>query len=214
MSQNGSTGAGPPKEGAGPPPEEERHEVERPAGGVVYLATAAEAEMYERSRDALIEEYGFHRRNDLVNLGGLLMQEVAMYRAETDLQDETKAPAAQSRLLKAGEELARYEKALGIDKKTRDAGGVHTVDAWLANLKRMGREHGIHIADRQKWLERFVMELSWKVRLLKNGDAEDRAHEGLTEQSVIDWCEQQIEEFHANEKKWAHEVGKVFVGIA
>ena len=204
MSENGQPG----------PPPEQQFEVERPAGGVVYLGSAAEAKMYESSREALIEEYGFHRRNDLVNLGALLMQEVVLYRAETDLQDETKAPAAQSRMLKAGEEIARLEKALGIDKKTRDAGGVHTLDAWLANLKRAGREHGIHIAERTKWVEGFINELSWKVRLLKNGDAEDRAQEGLSEQTVIDWIEQQLAEFEDNEKKWAHEVGKVFVGIA
>lgn len=207
MSENG-------KNGAGPPPEPTIYEVERPAGGTITVRSAAEAELYTRSRDRYIEEYGFHRMNDMMLLGSILAQQIEMFRAEGALQDETKAPAAHSKLMKATDQVRELEKALGIDKKTRDAGGQHTLDAFIAQLKRGARAHGIHIAERTKWIEGFIMELSWRVRLLKNGDAEDRRLEGLTEQTVIDWCEQQIEEFHSKEKEWAHEVGKVFVGIA
>ena len=104
------------------------------------------------------------------------------------------------------------EKALGIDKKSREAGGQHTVGNYVEQLKAAAHAKGVHIATRVKKYEAFVMELRWKVRLLRNGDEEDKAYHGLTEESVIAWAEQQMAELEEHDKKFAHEKARVFVG--
>jgi hypothetical protein len=60
-------------------------------------------------------------------------------------------------MLKAGGEITRLEVALGIDKKTRDAGGKGELQDYLVIAKRAAHEYGVHIVERVK----FVEGLAW-----------------------------------------------------
>lgn len=186
--------------------------VDLPAGGRLELNDADEVELWEESAKRYIEDYGLVKANDLMLLGAILSQAIAMYRAQRELNDPKKASSGQNTIIKAAEEIRALEKALGIDKKSREAGGQHTVGSYVQNLKAAAHSKGVHIATRVKKYEAFVMELRWKVRLLRNGDDEDKTYHGLTEESVIAWAEQQMAELEEHDRKFAHEKARVFVG--
>lgn len=187
-------------------------DVELPAGGTITLDSADEVSLWNESMEKYVDDYGISKQNDLTLLGAILTQGVIMYRAQAELMDEKKVAGAQNRLISASNQIQQLEKALGIDKKTREAGGQHTVANYVATLKQSGRAKGIHIASRVKAYEAFMMELRWRLRVLDNADAEDRQHHGVSEATVLDFCRTNLAKLEEADKKWSHEVGKVFIG--
>lgn len=208
-------------------------EVDLPAGGKLHLQTPEEAELWERTRDRYKSDYSLTKTNDLVLLGAILTQNLAMFRAqqaingmEAELDGQgvptgryksvkvgvRDASAAQQMVLNAAKEIRELEKALGIDKKTRDAGGGDSIAGYLGSLKIAGRQLGIHITKRTKAYEEFCMEMRWRIRVLDHGDAEDKAHHGISEQSIIEFARQRLGELEEIDKKFAQAKGSVFAG--
>lgn len=194
------------------PPTKGEHEVDLPAGGRLKLKNAEEVQAWEQSAKRYIDDYGLSKANDLMLLGAILSQGIAMFRAQQDLADDKKAMVAQGIIIKAATEIRDLEKALGIDKKSREAGGQHTVTDYITRLKRAAHAKGVHLSERLKSYEKFNMELRWKIRLLRNGDDEDRRHHGITTESIIAWAEQELAKLEEKDKTWAHQEGKVFAG--
>jgi hypothetical protein len=190
----------------------EAFRVDLPAGGNTVLETADEVDLWNEHAKRYQEDYGLHRLNDLMHLGTLLTYAIHAHRAQQMLSDPKKGEQAQSRMTKASDGIERVEKLLGIDKKSREAGGKHTVDAYIETLKRAAHEKGVHIATRVREHERVLMELSWKIRLLRNGDDEDRRQHNVSEREIIDWLEQELLALEEKDKTWAAEKGVVFVG--
>lgn len=186
--------------------------VKLPAGGTLTLGDADEVALWNEVRDRYIDDYGLVKSNDLMLLGAILSQVVAMYRAQRNMNDPKKAAAAAGQIGKCSEQIRDLEKSLGIDKKTREAGGQHTVVDYVTKLKRAAHAKGIHIAERTKAYEAVLMEARWKIRLLRNGDAEDRRHHNLTDRSVIDWLEGELQKLEGEDQAWAKEKGAVFIG--
>lgn len=189
-------------------------DVDLPAGGRIELQDADEVAMWNQNAEKYIEDYALSKQNDLVLLGSILTQSLAMYRAQRDMvqAESDKMAQAQNRVAKATEEIRNIEKALGIDKKARESGGQHTLASYVATAKKAAHVKGVRISERVKAYEGFVMGLRWRLRLLRNGDAEDRAHHGISEEAVVVWCEEQVAALEEADKKWAHEEGAVFVG--
>lgn len=193
-------------------PPKGQYEVDLPAGGRLKLKNAEEVQAWEQSAKRYIEDYGLTKANDLMLLGAVLSQGIAMFRAQQDLADDKKAMVAQGIIIKASGEIRELEKALGIDKKSREAGGQHTVTDYITRLKRAAHAKGVHLSERLKRYEAFNMELRWKLRLLRNGDDEDRRHHGITPENILTWAEGELSKLEEADKRWAHEEGKVFAG--
>jgi hypothetical protein len=213
MSTNGS---GPPKSAGQQQqaPARGRFEVDLPAGGRFALNDADEVQMWEESAKAYITDYGLTKANDLMLLGAILSQGVAMYRAQKDLADPKKANSAVKTIGQASEQIRELEKALGIDKKSREAGGQHTIADYVARVKLAAHEKGVRIAERTLAYEKFVMELRWKLRVLETGDAEDKRYMlgQDPEGAVLAWATAEVKKLEEGDKKWADQKGKVFVG--
>lgn len=188
--------------------------VDLPGGGALALGGVEEVDLWEGSAKRYIEDYGLHKQNDLVLVGAILSQQLAMYRAQQDLNDTKKASSAQNTIIKAATEIRELEKALGIDKKTREQGGQHTVADFITRLKRAGHEKAVRISERVKEHEALANELRWRIRLYRNGDDEDRAYhrDTMTADTIVDFAERGLATIEANDQKWAREKGKVFVG--
>jgi hypothetical protein len=167
--------------------------VDMPGGGQAHLKDAAEVALFNQSRERYIEDFQLTKTNDLVLLGALLFQQVLMYRAQIVLS-------------------GMKEKALGIDKVTRESRGAYNLADYLRTLKAAAHQRGIHISKRVLLIERFYNELSWRIRALRTWDAEDRAHHNITPETVIDWCEVQIAEILEADKTFGKENGKLYVG--
>lgn len=215
------------------PPSTQNFEVNLPAGGKLVLQTQDEVDMWDESSKKYQSDYRLTKSNDLVLLGAILTQNLALFRAQQRLNgmepefDKAGIPtgrykkssitakdtsAAQTSIIKASEEIRNIEKALGIDKKSREAGGAFTVADYIATAKKAAHQFGIHVAKRNKAYEEFVMELRWKVRLLRNGDAEDLQHHNLNPDSILSWAEDEMVKLEAIDKQFAKEKGKVFIG--
>jgi hypothetical protein len=207
--------------------------VDLPGGGSVSLQTQDEAELWDDSHKRYLESYGLSEQNDLVLLGAILSQQLAMYRAQQrmtgmvpEFDDQglstgryisanlkaADLTAAQNTVTKAATEIRELEKSLGIDKKTREQGGQATVATYINTLKEAARRYGLHISKRLKEYERVAMEARWKLRVLRNGDAEDRAYHDLSPQKIIDWLEVELAKLEEADKTYAREIGHLYVG--
>lgn len=212
---------------------EKTYSVEFPGGGTMRLFTPDEVDLFERSAARYVEDYALTKMNDLVLLGAILTQMIVMHRSQQRLAgmepEVTEAgqptgryraikvkPAdlstAQSIVTKCATEIRDLEKALGIDKKTREAGGQHTVANYVENLKRAAHQYGVHITERIKQYEAFNMELRWKLRLLRNGDDEDKQYHNLNADSICEWAERELARIEALDKEWARTKGKLYSG--
>jgi hypothetical protein len=208
-------------------------QVDLPAGGKLLLHSLEEVDLWEESAKRYMQDYQLTQQNDLLLLGSVLSQQLAMFRAQQRMNgmkpklDERGVPtgqyvrselkvndmgAAQSTIIKASTEIRELEKALGIDKKTREAGGAHTVQNYVTTLKSAARQYGIHLSKRMKAYEQLAMDARWRLRLMRNGDAEDRAYHKLTPQTVCDWLEDELTKLEAIDKEYAREKHAVFVG--
>lgn len=211
----------------------ETYKVELPNGQTLRLQTVDEVEMWERSAKRYMDEYDFSKFNDKVLLGALLTQQLTLLRAqqkiagmvpETDakgqptgkyVQVKLKAAeeaAAHKAVTTASEQIQQMEKSLAIDKKGRDAGGQQTLQDYLLKLKRAGHEYGVHITKRTKAYEEMAMELRMKLRMLRNGDAEDKAYHNISEASICEWAEQELAKLEEIDKKHARDKGRLWRG--
>ena len=219
-----------------PPPNPanaQTYEVDLPAGGRMYLTTPEEVDLWERTKARYVEDYHLTNVNDLHTLGAILMQQVLAYRAQfltngmqpqldahgvpTGRYVQTKSDAedlvaAQKLLNTATDQIGKLEKQLGIDKASREAGGTVSVSNYLRTLKRAAHDRAIHISERVLKYEAFVQDLSWRLRVLKNADAEDRAYHNLTPETICDWAREEIMGLEDADKQFAKEIGSLYVG--
>ncbi len=220
-----------PPQGVAPPPPV--FNVELPAGGAMHLQSAEEVDLWKKSAERYVEDYQLNKTNDLVLLGAILQQQVILFRAQrklngmqpqvdaagvptghyTMVEIESDEIAGLTRIMNtATKEIRDIEKALGIDKVTREQGGAVTIASYLRTLKKAAHDRGIHISKRLIAYEKFVNELRTSLRMLKNLDAEDRAYHNLTSETLLDWAEAQLKELEELDKRFAREVGKIYAG--
>lgn len=208
-------------------------EVDLPAGGRLFLLSADEVDLWAKSALRYTEDYHLVNTNDLHVLGAILQQQVLAYRAQflvngmeaavdaagvpTGQYVQTKQSVgdmktAQKMLTDATDQIAKLEKVLGIDKASREAGGQVSVQTYVRTLKRAAHERAIHISKRVMAYEQFVQDLSWRLRVLKNADPEDRAYHDLTPDKILEWAKAEVDSLAEVDRKFAAERGALFVG--
>lgn len=187
-------------------------EVNLPGGGSLNLNTSDEVVMWNETRDRYIKDFKVQKQNDLMQLGSILSLALMQYRAQRELADPKKAAGAVAMIEKCAEGIRKGEKALGIDRATREKGGTHNVHDYLTNLKKAAYMKGVHLSDRVKAYEAMAMDVRWKIRLLRNGDAEDKAYHGISETSIVAGLEKELARLEELDKVWARERGAIWVG--
>lgn len=208
-------------------------EVDAPGGGKLAVLTAEEVTVYEEMRDSYIKDYALVRQSELVLLGALLSQALEIFRAQQEISglipryDESGVPLGeyerkkltpsqrvdvQKIVIAASKEIRELEKQLGIDKKSRDAGGKENVAEYITMLKRAGHRMGIHIHERVFKYEAFANEMRWRLRLLQNGDAEDKKYHDVSPEKICNWAREQLAEIEEHDKKFAKEQAGLFGG--
>lgn len=210
-----------------------KFEVDLPAGGKLLLLSSEEVDMWNRGVASYKADYGLMKTNDLVMLGAILTQQLALFRAQQRINgmipklDGNRVPtgeyelvnlkaselaAAQETVRKASGEIRNIESSMGIDKKTREQGGTQTVQQYVMTLKLAANAYGAHIAKRTKEYEAFAMALRTKLRILANADAEDKSYEEISEEKVLEWARNQLAHLEQVDKDFANEKGKLVVG--
>jgi hypothetical protein len=197
------------------------------------MQSADEVAQWEESSKRYQEDYGLTKTNDLVLLGAILTQQLALYRAQRTLVGmapefdakgvptgryvhvrlkDSEASAARTIVEKAAGEIRGLEKSLGIDKKSREAGGAATVGNYIATLKKKAHSYGVHLSDRMKKYDQVIMEARWKRRLMHNGDAEDLREHNLNDATFLAWLDGELDALEEADRKWAKEKGRLYVG--
>lgn len=208
-------------------------DVDLPHGGKLHLRSVDEVDMWEDTKKNYLHDYNLTRTNDLVMLGSILTQTLSMYRAQQALNgmevelDANNVPTGRYQQVnikpsdiahynevvrKSSQEIREIEKSLGIDKKSREAGGAETVRSYITGLKRHARSYGVHISRRVLAYEAFAMELRTKLRMLNNLDDEDLAYENLSDAKVIEWARTELAKLEEIDKTFAKDKAKVFIG--
>lgn len=213
-------------------------EVELPGGGTIHLQTIDEVDRWRTLSERYRREYRLSKINDLTMLDTLLIQQITVYRAqralsgmepefERDVESGTEVPTGryqkreltsadtrrhQETITAASKEGREIEKQMGIDKRSRDQQGNETLGEYIARLKAVGHEYGVHIANRVQAYESFAMNLRWRLRLAENGDAEDRAYHDCTPDGILKWAREELEKLEEIDKRFAHEKGKLALG--
>lgn len=204
-------------------------------GGGIHLQSLEEMDRWTTLAAAYQEQYDLRKINDLTNLATLLVQHISLYRAQQALSgrvpemDEDELPTGRyvSRLLKpaeirayqeqvntASKEIRDIEKAMGVDKASRDKGGDESAKAWLIQMKARAHRYGLHVSKRVTKYEEFVMELRWRLRLNLNGDSEDKAYENVSDADIIKWAREKLAELEEVDKTFAAEEGALVLGSA
>lgn len=207
--------------------------VHLPSGGTLHLQTADEVDLWETAAQRYREDYVLQKHNDLVTLGALLQQQIILFRCQTAINgmepeldaqnvptgryarteiDGADLAAYQRTLTEAAKEMRALEKQLGIDKATREQGGAHTLDNYVRTLKRAAHDRGIHITKQVIEYQSVTKELGWKLRLLYNGDKQDRAYHNITPKTVLDWLRDETERLEQLDRDFARDKGKLYVG--
>lgn len=208
-------------------------DVEAPGGGKLLLRSQEEVDYYNEMAKAYMDDYRLVRASEKVLLGALLAQAVSIYRAQIEMvglkmsrdaggvptgeYEEVKLSSAERSALQkqvgeATKEIREIEKQLGIDKKSRDAGGAETTANYITTLKRAGHRMGVHINRRVKLYEEFAMQMRWRLRLLRNGDDEDRRYHNISEENICKWAENVLKQLEDFDKKFAKDQAKLFGG--
>lgn len=208
-------------------------EVQLPAGGVLHMQSADEVDFWREALRRYEEEYVLDKQNDKITLGQLLQQQVILYRLQTEMNgmspklDESGVPTGeymritleprdlesiQKRMGECSKEIRELEKQLGIDKKTREHGGTHTVDDFIRTLKRAAHTRGVHIAERTLEYERVANEARVRLRLLYQADDEDRKYHNITPKSILDWLKGELDRLAEVDQEFNQQKGSLFVG--
>lgn len=209
------------------------YEVELPAGGKLYLQSAEEVDIWEQTCERYQEAYSLSKPNDLILLGAILSQQLTLFRSQQRLNgmepnvDASGVPIGTYKMVEvkaadmkryqvmiqdASKEIRALEQTLGIDKKSREAGGQHTVASYIENLKLASSQLGVHVGKRLKAYEQFAMDLRWRLRLLENGDDEDRAYHDISDEKVLAWARDELAGLEEIDKTFAKERGRVWLG--
>jgi hypothetical protein len=187
-------------------------DVEVPGGGKLTLADAEEVDLWNTAAEDYIAEYGFSKVNDLLVLGMILTFRLHIHREQRKMADEKTAAAASKQILVLAGEMRDLEKQLGIDKKSREAGGQHTVIDYLTKLKHAAHEMGIHINERVGKYEAVAMKAREKIRMLRNLDLEDRRHHDISEGSIISWLERELADLEEVDREFAKTKARLWLG--
>jgi hypothetical protein len=209
------------------------YSVELPAGGTMHLQSPDEVALWEGALERYRDDYTFSKMNDLFTLGSLLQQQIILFRCQTQINgmepetgpngvptgnykvvelDAGLLDKYQKQMNAASKEMRELERQLGIDKATRESGGAHTVDSYLKEVKRAAYQRAIHITQRTLEYERVINDLRVRLRILMNGDAEDRAYHNITPKSIILWLKEECDTLAEVDKKFNKEKGKLFIG--
>lgn len=212
-------------------PQIQLHEADLPGGGTILLLSPQEVKFYEEIKRSLTNDFKFESVNDQLILGQLLtfhvqahreqqrmMGQLPSYDSQGQVEGFVSVPDAErdmaaERLPKIQKEIRELEKALKIDKTSREGDGTYDIAAYFERLKGAALEYGVHISERYTMLDNFMGELQWRLRVYNNADLEDKRYHGIdTAEKLLKWAEDEANKFVEFDKTFARDKQAVWVG--
>jgi hypothetical protein len=177
------------------------------SGKIVTVQTAQEADWFEETRNAYLNELKFTEKTDLIDLDRMLMLELMVFRwsnhlaAGTDYDgDMVNEKQLTADLKLYSDQLNKVKESMGLAKKARDAAeNEGNFSAWLSDLKSRAKIFGIHREKQVTKALALMNELSTVVGAFDRSDEEERRKLGFdTEKEIVDWVrETMLPEYHA-----------------
>ena len=166
------------------------------SGLVTQVQTVAEAEYFNSSRDAYLQQTKFTENTDLKDLDRLLVLELMVFRWQQHLfaghdydGDMVNEKQLSADIKLYSDQINKIKETMGLSKKAReDAASDGNFSAWLSDLKSRAKLFGIH---REQQLTKSLVlmkELFTIVGSFDRSDAEERQKLGFeTEAEIVDW---------------------------
>lgn len=181
--------------------EEQYVEVETPSGATIYLLNDHEARFYQKTAGKYEEDYKFKNISDLRDLDRLLELETMCHRLsvwtlKNSTYDGGVIPGYINKELRDfSKEVRELKSALGIDKRTREAGQGETIaDKW-AFVCEKAREFGYHRNEQVIEAYNILNELRAKITLHDNSTDSERNKFDSNIEDILAWLREKFEEF-------------------
>lgn len=184
-------------QGAGPSATYAPCEVTLVSGDKATVLTAEEADWFDRSRDAYLEQTRFTEQTDLADLDRLLTLELMVYRWRQflfsgydyhgdELEDEAKLV---DRVKYYSDQINKLKESMSLNKKARDdAANEGSFALKYADLKAKAKIFGIHRVNQVSKTLSLFEELSMIVSSFYRSDTEERRKLGFeTEADIVQW---------------------------
>lgn len=201
----------------------------------MVVFSAEEVDLWRQGAQRYIDSHGITEHNDLMQVTAALQAGLSLYRANQLLSglaprmdpathrptgsyepvrlNDSQVKGAHERIKEAISQIQSIDKALGVDRRTRDGGNKQSVANYIADAKAAAAQYAIHVAERTLAYEEFAMGLRWRHRVLTSHDAEDRKEHNLTPESFIAWAGEELKKLEQVDIDFAHQKGKLIVGI-
>lgn len=166
------------------------------SGKITQVQTVAEANSYNESRDAYLQQTKFTENTDLNDLDRLLVFELMMFRwqqwlfAGADyLGDMINDKQVSADLKSYSDQINKIKETMGLSKKAREeAQADGNFSQWIADLKERAKIFGVH---REQQLGKALVlmnELFTIVGSYDRSDLEERRKLGFeNETEILDW---------------------------
>jgi hypothetical protein len=200
------------------PVRQPRH-VKLVSGKLAQVQTQDEADWFEATRDAYLEQLRFTEKTDLIDLDRLLIHELMIFRwtqystAGTDYDGDLIDEKRVTTDIKAySDQINKIKDSMGLNKKARDlAAAEGDFSQWIADLKQRAKIFGVH---RERQLTKaltLVQELHSIVGVFDRSDADERGRIGFeSEKDIVKWIRETMlpefdiidQHFQENEQRY------------
>ncbi len=197
-----------------------RH-VAQVSGKILQVQTDAEAEWYEETRDAYLDELKFTEKTDLIDLDRLLILELMIFRWTQHLAagidydgDMVNDKQLTTDIKTYSDQLNKIKDSMGLTKKARDdQNNADNFAQKYADLKARAKMFGIHRENQTTKAITLAMELSTVIGAFDRADDEEKRKLGFeTEHEIMDWIRNTwLPEFHAIDEYFRHNSQRYWV---
>jgi hypothetical protein len=191
--------------------------VQGASGTEFQVLISEEAVWFDESLKRYNEQYNFDNIADLQDLDRLLSMELLSYRyanwmiRETDYEgsqyDDKAVRDTKDRIDK---QILQLKAHLGIGRKNRVESEQQSVSEYMAELLKRAGQFGVHRDTQNAEILNWFMELRTKIGLHDRSDDEERTHNKVHIDQIIEWVRDELlpavdeidGHFRDNQKYW------------
>lgn len=197
-------------------------EVTTPSGNKIVVLNQGECDYYEQVAKRYQSDNKFSNVSDILELDRILLLELMCHRwglwllSGQDYQGRKINPTEIQKSIKDySSEIRDIKRALGIDKRTRDADSGESVAAYVQNLTIRAKEFGVKRNNEAIKAITILKELEGLITLYENSSPAERKEFNCELEDIKEWIKRKIPEFNAidesfrkNQKIWVRELNK------
>lgn len=173
--------------------------VEGSSGTEFQVLSTEEAVWFEEALERYQDQYNFENIADLQDLDRLLAMELLSYRwanwmirdsdYDGNAYDEKAVSANKDKIEKS---IVSLKAQMGIGRKNRVESEQQSTADYIQNLLQRAGEFGVHRDTQNAEILNWYMELRAKIGLMDRSDDEERTHNDVHPDQVLEWIRSEM----------------------